>query len=244
MNESVVERLNAVEQRVRAACLRAGRDPSRVSILAVAKTFGPEAVREAAAAGVTAIGENRVREAAEKIPLCPGHLDWHMIGHLQTNKVRPAVSIFGVIHSVDSRRLLEAVDRACAAQGKTMPVYLEVNVSGESSKFGFEPDEVPAVLEHGAGLAHVDLQGLMTMPPFSADPEDARPFFRRLRGLRDEWQAGLEIPLPQLSMGMSNDFEVAVEEGATWLRLGSVLFGPRRGRPPAKHGPGNGTEAP
>jgi pyridoxal phosphate enzyme (YggS family) len=172
-------------------------------------------------------GENRVQEARQKIPQCPGHLEWHMVGHLQTNKVSHAVRLFSMIHSVDSPRLLEAVDRACETAGRVLPVCLEVNVSGERSKFGLKPGEVPAVLERSTRLLNVDVVGLMTIPPFTEDPGDARPFFRRLREQRDVWRAQSGFSLDQLSMGMSHDFEVAIEEGATWIRLGTVLFGRR-----------------
>lgn len=221
------ERLDAVRRRVREACVRVNRNSGDVSILAVAKMFGPERVREAAESGLTVIGESRIQEAKQKIPLCPGHLEWHMIGHLQRNKVSEAVQLFRMIHSVDSWRLLQAINSACKAIGSVMPVCIEVNVSGESSKFGLAPDDVPGVLEQSSSLMNIDIVGLMTIPPFTKDTEDARPFFRNLRELRDEWQDRCDICLRELSMGMSNDFGVAVEEGATWIRLGSVLFGER-----------------
>jgi len=227
---SIEERLEEVDRRIAAACERAGRDPADVSLLAVAKTFGPDAVTEAAAAGITVIGENKVQEAAAKIPLCPGHLKWHMIGHLQRNKVCPAVELFECIHSVDSLRLLEAIDRAGREAGRTVPAMLEINVSGEGSKYGLKPEETPTVLKAAEGLTSIEGRGLMSMPPFAPEPESARPYFRRLRELRDEWRSQSGVPLEDLSMGMSNDFEVAVEEGATWVRLGSVLFGTRTGR--------------
>jgi PLP dependent protein len=228
MSESFQERVDAVRRRIAEACARSGRAAADVAILPVAKTFGPDAVREAAACGFSVIGENKVQEAAQKIPLCPGHLEWHMIGHLQTNKVRVAAQLFSMIHSLDSLRALEAVDRECEAAGRVLPVLLEVNVAGERSKFGFPPDGVPAALDACSKFMHVDIAGLMTMPPFAEDPEEARPFFRRLRELRDGWREQCGVPLRELSMGMSHDFEVAVEEGATWVRLGTVLFGPRQ----------------
>lgn len=243
MSGSFQDRLDEVRRRVAAACARAGRAAADVAILPVAKTFGPDAVQEAADCGITVIGENKVQEAAQKIPLCPAHLDWHMIGHLQTNKVRAAVQLFSLIQSVDSRRLLEAIDRESEQAGRVMPVLLEVNVAGERAKFGFAPADVPPVLQACGAFMHVDIVGLMTLPPFTEDPEGARPFFRRLRELRDEWRDRLGVPLRELSMGMSHDFQPAVEEGATWLRLGTVLFGTRRaGRRPAE-GDGEGTVA-
>ncbi len=227
MGETFQERLDAVRGRIAAACARAGRDPASVRMVTVAKTHGPDRVREAAECGVTVFGENKVQEAKAKIPLCPGHLSWHMVGHLQRNKVKDAVPLFDMIHSVDSVRLLETVDRVSAEAGKTMPVLVEVNVSGEGSKFGLAPEGVPEVLEASNKLDHASVVGLMTMPPFTEDPEKARVHFRRLRELRDQWRARTGMPLDELSMGMTNDFEIAIEEGATWVRIGTALFGER-----------------
>jgi hypothetical protein len=193
----------------------------------IKQKFGPDAIREAADCGVEVFGENRVQEAAAKIPDCPGHLTWHLVGHLQRNKVRAAVEWFHLVHAVDSLRLLEAVDRAGEEAGREVPVLLQVNVSGEASKFGLSPDAVPDVLDRASGLMHVTLEGLMTMPPFTEDPEGARPHFQHLRRLRDQWAAATGFPLAQLSMGMSHDFEVAVEEGATLVRIGTGIFGDR-----------------
>jgi pyridoxal phosphate enzyme (YggS family) len=193
----------------------------------VAKTFGPDEVREAAECGLTVLGESRVQEAKQKIPLCPGHLEWHMVGHVQRNKVRDVVQLFGMIHSVDSLKLLETINGACQTAGRVMPVCLEVNVSGERSKFGLPPDEAPAILQQCGSLVNVEIVGLMTIPPFTEEPEGARPFLRRLRELRDEWATSGGFPLRELSMGMSHDFEIAVEEGATWIRVGTLLFGDR-----------------
>ncbi|MBM4143310.1 MAG: YggS family pyridoxal phosphate-dependent enzyme [Lentisphaerae bacterium] len=223
-------RLERARARVAAACRRAGRDPAEVAIVAVAKNFGPQDVAVAAACGQTRIGESKVQEARQKIPLCPGGVEWHMVGHLQTNKARDAARLFGMIHSVDSERLLRALDAACGEAGVRMPVCLQVNVSGESSKFGLPPEDGPSALEACAGLACVEVVGLMTIPPFSRDAEEARPHFRRLRELRDRWRAAAGGELAHLSMGMSDDFEVAVEEGATLVRLGTALFGARNGR--------------
>lgn len=224
------ERLARIRERMADACRRAGRSPDDVSLVAVAKTFSPEDVREAVEAGICIFGENKVQEAAAKIPLCPSRLQWHLVGHLQTNKVRQAVTCFHMMHAVDSWRLLEAVNQACEQSGRQMPVLLEVNVSGERSKFGLSPADVPAILARTQQLYHVSVVGLMTMPPFNPAAEAARPFFRQLRLLRDEWRAQTGIELPHLSMGMSNDFEVAIEECATWVRVGTALFGERRGR--------------
>ena len=227
MSETFQERLDAVNRRIEAACGRIGRDPSGVRLIAVSKTHGPDSIREAEACGLRVFGENKVQEAKVKIPLCSGSLSWHMVGHLQRNKVRDAVQLFEMIHSVDSLRLLESIDEACDEAGRNMPVLLEVNVSGEGSKFGMPPDTVPEVLEAANRLMRVNIAGLMTMPPFTEDPEKARPHFRRLRDLRDQWRAATGVALEDLSMGMTHDFEVAIEEGATWIRVGTALFGER-----------------
>lgn len=228
-NGGLQDRLEMIKSKLADACGRSGRNESDVEIVAVAKGVGYEAVDEAVAAGIGIIGENRIQEAAQKIPLCTGRVEWHMIGHLQSNKVRNAVGLFSMIHSVDSLKILRLINEACVEEGRTMPVCLEVNVSGEASKQGFAPVEVPAVLEQCRGLMNVDVLGLMTIPPFTEDPEGVRPYFRKLRELRDEWSASSGFELGGLSMGMSNDFEVAIEEGATWVRLGRLLFGRRNG---------------
>lgn len=230
MNASLQERVDAVIERMAQACARCGRDPSSVQLIAVSKTYEAETIRAAAECGLRVFGESKVQEAKAKIPLCPGNLTWHMIGHLQRNKVGMAVELFDRIHSVDSQRLLEAVDHASSESGKTMPVLLEVNVSGEASKFGLPPEDVPAVLTAANGLNHVTVVGLMTMPPFTDEPEKARAHFRKLRELRDQWRDELGFGLEELSMGMSHDFEVAIEEGATWVRVGTAIFGEREAK--------------
>lgn len=231
MNTGMVERVAAIRERVAQACARAGRDPEAVALVAVSKKQPPDAIAEAAAAGLTVFGESRVQEAAQKIPQCPGRLEWHLIGHLQTNKVAGAVALFSTIHSVDSWRLLDAVERAAAAAGVRVRALIEVNVSGERSKFGLPPEEVPGVLERGAGLARVEVVGLMTVPPFEPDPERVRPFFAALREGRDRWARESGLALPELSMGMTGDFEVAIEEGATCVRIGTGIFGAREAIP-------------
>ena len=217
-------------QRMAQACARCGRDPSSVQLIAVSKTYEAETVRAAAECGLRVFGESKVQEAKAKIPLCPGNLACHMIGHHQRNKVGMAVELFDRIHSVDSLRLLETVNQASSGAGKTMPVLLEVNVSGEASKFGLPPEDVPAVLKAANGLNHVTVAGLMTMPPFTDEPEKARAHFRRLCELRDQWRDELGFGLEELSMGMSHDFEVAIEEGATWVRVGTAIFGEREAK--------------
>ena len=221
------ERLKAVRKRIAAACSRANRNPDEVSILAASKTRGPDEIKEAADAGLTIFGENRVQEAHPKTSLCPGYIEWHMIGHLQRNKVKDAVQLFSMIHSVDSWKLLETINSASESAGKTMSVCLEINVSGEGSKFGLAPKEAPEILEKSNTLRNIDIVGLMTMPPFTENTEDTRLFFRRLRELRDEWRSSTNFSLNELSAGMSNDFEIAIEEGSTCIRLGSILFGKR-----------------
>lgn len=232
MTESIQERVAQVQAAMAEACARAGRDVQDVGLVAVSKTFPPEYVAEAVAAGLTVFGESKVQEAAQKIPLCPARIAWHMVGHLQTNKVRHAVHLFRMIHSVDSWKLLEAIDRACDESGARVQVCIEVNVSGERSKFGLPPADVPAVLEKSTGLMRVSVAGLMTVPPFDPDPEKTRPFFATLRELREGWRAQTGLALDGLSMGMSHDFRVAIEEGATWVRVGSSLFGERPKRQP------------
>jgi hypothetical protein len=221
------EILKGVQLRIAEACANAGRKPDEVEIIGVTKTHGPDVVREAWEAGLRRIGENKVQEAAWKIPECVSGPEWHLIGHLQRNKVRAALELFSVIHSVDSVRLLEQIERVAAEGGQRPEVLLEINVSGEASKSGLSPAQAPEVIEYALGCHTITLTGLMTMAPFCPDPELARPVFAKLRGLRDQWESQFGIGLPNLSMGMSNDYLVAVEEGATWLRLGTVLFGDR-----------------
>jgi PLP dependent protein len=228
MNEETIEqRLARIEQRIAAACKRAGRSRDDVQLIAVSKTHPPEAVNEAARAGQFIFGENKVQEARAKIPECSGTLSWHLVGHLQRNKAAPAVELFDLIHSVDSLRLLEAIHRAADELGKTQRVLLEVNVSGEGTKFGLKPEEVPDVLRAAQNFPRVEIRGLMTMPPAYEDLEKVRPFFRQLRELRDGWEKVTGASLLQLSMGMSHDFEIAIEEGAHWVRVGTAIFGAR-----------------
>lgn len=227
MDTGLETRLSAIRERMAAACARAGRDPSSVNLLAVSKTYGPEAVCAAAALGVEVFGENKVQEARGKVPQCPARLRWHLVGHLQTNKAREAVNLFEMIHAVDSLRLLQFLDRVAGEEGRTVNACVEVNVSGERSKFGIAPAELPGLLRAADTLFRVRIVGLMTMPPIAADPGETRPFFRALRELRDRMQSETGLALPELSMGMSHDYEVAIEEGATWIRIGTLLFGPR-----------------
>ena len=231
--KEVSEILNDVRARIDAACARAGRDPSEVEIVAVTKTHGAEVVKEAWDAGLRIVGENKVQEAAWKKPASVTGPMWHLIGHLQSNKVRRALELFDFFHSVDSAGLADRMNAIAEDMGALPHILLEVNVSGEKSKSGMKPEEVgPTVAHIMERCPQLTVEGLMTMAPFSENPEDARPYFRRLRELRDAAEKSLGVGLPRLSMGMSGDYEVAIEEGATWVRLGTVLFGerPKAGR--------------
>ncbi len=224
LNEILAEVQNKIAQ----ACVHANRNPAEVEIVAVTKTHGAEVVDEAYAAGLTIVGENKVQEAAWKKAAAKAGPSWHLIGHLQSNKVRHALELFDVIHSVDSLKLAEHINRVADAMGVNPRILLEVNVSGEKSKSGMRPEEVEGVIAAiSADCPRITVEGLMTMAPFSENKEDARPYFRKLRELRYTLEDKLAIGLPRLSMGMSGDYEVAVEEGATWVRLGTVLFGER-----------------
>jgi hypothetical protein len=219
--------IDNVKQRIAAACARAGRDPSSVTLLAVTKTRPPEIVNEATRLGLSMFGENKVQEAKNKIPMCPGRLSWHMIGHLQTNKARDAVDLFSMIQSVDSLHLAEEINKRAQQASKTMPILLEVNIVGEASKFGYKPEQLLADSKQLNSFPRLEIHGLMTVPPWTPLPERVRPVFRRLRELKIECERILDAPLPQLSMGMTGDFEVAIEEGATLVRIGTALFGER-----------------
>ena len=219
--------LETIRQRIRTACERAGRNPDSVTMLAVTKMQPPEVVQAAAKLGLILFGENKVQEAKAKMPLCPGNLRWHMIGHLQSNKCRDAVELFKMIQSVDSLSLAQEINKRAEQAARTMPVLLEVNVAGEASKFGYRPEQLLAELKELNALPRIEIHGLMTVPPWSVDAEKARPHFRRLRELKERAEAVLGAPLPHLSMGMSGDFEIAIEEGATMVRIGTELFGPR-----------------
>ena len=224
----LAEILKNVRGKIAAACKRVGRNPEDVEIIAVTKTHGAEVVKEAWDAGLAIVGENKVQEAAWKRPASVSGPSWHLIGHLQSNKVRHALELFDVIHSVDSAKLADRINFIADEIGASPRILLEVNVSGEKSKSGMKPEEVEPTVRHIVeSCPRITLEGLMTMAPYSENPEDARPYFRRLREMRDDLESRLNIGLPRLSMGMSGDYEVAVEEGATWVRLGTVLFGER-----------------
>lgn len=228
---SFADNLAAIQQRIQSACGRAGRDPLSVMLVAVSKTCGAEMITDAVNSGQTLFGESKVQEAKAKIPLSPGKARWHFVGHLQTNKVRDAVELFEMIQSVDSLNLAREISKRCEQAAKQMPVLLEVNVAGESSKFGYNPGRLPAEVKELGTLPRLSVQGLMTVPPFAVDPAKARPHFKQLRELKMKCEDILGSPLPHLSMGMSSDFEIAVEEGATIVRIGTALFGARKARP-------------
>jgi len=226
---SVGENLAAVQQRIAAACGRAGRDPAAVRIIAVSKTQPADAVVEAIAAGVDAIGENRVQEAAAKRPQVAGDTPWHLIGPLQRNKAKAALELFDVVETVDRPEIADRLEALLAPSGRVLPVLIEVNVGGEAQKSGVAANLAPALAARLLeSCPHLALRGLMTVPPYDPDPERARPHFAALNRLADELARRLRVPGLDLSMGMSEDFEVAVEEGATLVRLGRVLFGERR----------------
>jgi len=227
----IADNIGRVRERIAAACARAGRRPEEVKLVAVSKTVPPERIRQAYDAGLRDFGENRVQEAsAKRPPLADLDATWHLVGHLQTNKARDARELFQYIHSVDSLRLAEKLDKAAVSGGGWLPVLLEVNLGEEPSKSGARGGEVLQLAEGVGLLPTLELRGLMVIPPFFEDPEQARPFFRRLRELAAMIQSR-KLPgvfMRELSMGMSHDFEVAIEEGATLVRIGTAIFGPRQ----------------
>jgi pyridoxal phosphate enzyme (YggS family) len=226
--DNLQARIDNIFARIDAACARVGRDPLSVQLVAVSKTFPPEVIDEARACGLSLFGENRVQEAVAKSQLC-GSAEWHLIGPLQRNKIKHALPLFSCIHSLDNVKLIEQLAQACEESGARPDVLLEVNVAGEASKHGFTPKTV----REGVGAAMAGglrLVGLMTVPPWTPDQEGSRKYFRQLRELRDALEQEYSISLPELSMGMSGDFEVAIEEGATFVRVGTALFGVRKAK--------------
>jgi len=222
-------RLADVRGRIAAAARRAGRDPARVTLLPVSKTFPVAALREAVAAGVTCFGESRIQEALPKIAALGPGIAWHLVGHLQRNKAARAVGAFALIHSLDSPRLAERLEAVAAAQGVVQDVLIEVNIAADPDKHGVAPDEAGALARASGALPHLAVRGLMGMAPYDPDPQAARPHFAALKALAGRIaQKGYGgVTMETLSMGMSGDFEVAVEEGATLVRVGSALFGGR-----------------
>ncbi len=227
---SISDNLAQIHKRIAAACQRVGRATDQVRLIAVTKTIPLERIEEALAAGVTDIGENRVQEAETKLPRLSGQPTRHLIGHLQANKARRALELFDCIHSIDSIKLAERLDRLAGELGCRPIVLAQVDLGKEPTKSGIDERELPQLAARLADCHHLDFRGLMTVPPFFDDAEQARPYFRRLRGLLDELNGGkiLPRPLTQLSMGMSHDFEIAIEEGATLARVGTAIFGTRQ----------------
>ena len=226
---AIADRLQRIRERIAAAAGRAGRDPGTITLVGVSKTVPADRVVEAVEAGLVDLGENRVQEARDKAPLLPGTVRWHLVGHLQANKANHAARLFQVVHSIDSVDILERLEHAAEREGRRITALAQVDLAGETTKFGARVEDLDRILATAAGLKNVELGGLMILPPYDADPGRSRPYFRRLREILQEAQerhAGL--PLRHLSMGMTEDFEVAIEEGATMVRVGRLLFGERR----------------
>ena len=231
LNDSITDNIDLIRERIARAAQRAGRSVDEITLMAVSKTVQPDRIREAYQAGIRVFGENQVQEFAAKAPALR-NLDageWHLIGHLQSNKSSRAAELFASIDSLDSLRLAPRLNNSAHDLGKNLKTLVEVNIGGEASKHGVLPDslELKELLKRSAELNHIEICGLMTIPPFTDDPEGARPYFRRLRQLRDELARSSGLRLGTLSMGMSHDFEVAIEEGSTCVRIGTAIFGER-----------------
>jgi len=224
----IAQNLKEVGAVIAAACQKAGRDPAGVRLVAVSKTVAAERIREAMDAGQDLFGENYLQEARDKIAVLGRQVSWHLVGSLQTNKAKPAVELFDLIHAVDRLKLARALSAAAAVLPKIQDVLIQVNQAGEESKSGVAPEAAAALLKDISQLPHLRVKGLMTMPPWFTDPEGVRPYFKALRELRNRLQDATGLALPELSMGMSGDFAVAVEEGATLVRVGTAIFGHRR----------------
>ncbi|MGH2747067.1 MAG: YggS family pyridoxal phosphate-dependent enzyme [Actinomycetota bacterium] len=225
---TIAERLAEVRERIAGAAARAGRDPNEVILVAVSKTFGTDAIIEGLEAGIHDFGENRAQELRQKVAIVGDRVRWHFVGHLQTNKVRHVVGSAALVHSVDRFGLAEAIARRTRAAGTVQDVLIQVNVAGEGGKEGAGPEQAAALAEKVAALDGIEVRGLMTMPPYPRDPEDSRPHYARLRELLDI--VARDVPgTTELSMGMSRDLEIAVEEGATLVRIGEAIFGSRTG---------------
>jgi PLP dependent protein len=226
---SLLERISSIYKKMSHAAMRAGRNPEDVSLIAVTKTVDVRKIREAIEAGLRTFGENRVQEAREKIESLAGmseRIQWHMIGHLQRNKAKHAVRLFDLIHTLDSVDLALEIDRQAGIAGKVQEVLIEVKLSTEETKQGMPGHDLMALLDAVHKMKHLKIRGLMTMPPFFDEPQEARPYFRELGELRDTARRK-GFDLPELSMGMSHDFEVAIEEGSTMVRIGTAIFGER-----------------
>jgi PLP dependent protein len=229
MAEEIRERLARVRDQIARAAERAGRSAEDVTLIAVSKTYDPATVQQAVDAGSRDLGENRVQEALTKVAMIKGDVRWHLIGHLQSNKARQALETFDVIHTIDSCQLAERLDRIAGEIGRRPGVFVQVDLAHEPTKSGADESELPAIIEALDSARHLDFRGLMTLPPFFDSPEQARPYFRRLREILEEINGsrGPSQRLNELSMGMSHDFEAAIEEGATMVRVGTAIFGSR-----------------
>ena len=224
---SIAENLETVRAAISQAERSFGRASGTVELIAVTKTHSPEVIQSAVDAGQLLFGENRVQEAKAKIPELPSKVRWHLIGHLQSNKVRAALTLFEMIHSVDSLTLAQDINRIAEEEGLYPRVLLEVNVAGEGSKFGFAPDDLREQMEALLALPRLSVEGLMCIPPLAVESEDSRKFFVQVRELRDSFEKEFSMKLPQLSMGMTQDFAIGIEEGATLVRVGTAIFGER-----------------
>jgi len=233
MDQEIEANIQKIRERIAAAAARANRDPAGIRLMAVSKTVEPRRILKALDAGILLLGENYVQEAREKIPAVGRGAEWHMIGHLQTNKVKYVVHLFDWIHSVDRLELARELDKRAGQHNRRLNVLIEVNVSGEASKNGIEPSGVPDLVRRISPFPNLTIRGLMTMPPYSDNPEISRPHFQALRRLRDEINAAAipNVRMDELSMGMTDDFEVAIEEGATIIRVGRAIFGERHYSP-------------
>lgn len=225
---SIKEKIEEVRDRIRKAVRQAGRDPEEIELVAVTKTVTVEAIKEAVAAGIKIIGESRIQEAEEKFAEIGTKVKWHLMGHLQTNKVKKALGIFDLIHSVDSLRLAEAINKEAQRTGKIQPILIQIKTTFTQTKFGFEEEKLKEAAARISALPYLQVQGLMTIGPLVGDPQEARPCFGRLKRLFEEIKE--EWPMKCLSMGMTNDFEVAIEEGANLVRIGRGIFGEREER--------------
>ncbi len=228
--QDIAHNLARVQERIAEAVRKSGRDPVDIELVAISKTHPAEKVQLACEAGQTLFGESRVQEARAKIPLLPARLRWHFVGHLQKNKIRHALPLFEMFHGVDSLALAQEMERIADEDGRQARVLLEVNVAGEASKHGFSPEAVRRDLEAILSLGRLTVEGLMTIPPFAPEAEASRRYFVALRELRDQLEGDLSIGLPRLSMGMSGDYAIAIEEGATLVRVGTAIFGERSHR--------------
>jgi len=223
----VAENLERVREQISVAAVKAGRAVDEIELVAITKTHPAERIREAVESGHKLFGESRVQEARAKIPELPSNLRWHFVGHLQKNKIRHALPLFEFFHGIDSAALAQDMNRIAEEEGKHARVLLEINVAGEGSKFGFKPEAMQTEMEPLLALARLSIEGLMCIPPLADEAEGSRKFFVQLRGLRDLLENEFNMKLPHLSMGMTNDFPIAVEEGATLVRVGTAIFGER-----------------